>query len=127
MTVADEDWGLRIYCVLVTLTAMNITVTQKELKVDGVTVANITDFKALFSALTMNLGKKQVVYLVLSYLGEARTSTVAKMLGMDRANASKVLERLEDEGLVEVVDDAHTLPDGRGRPSRLWAVVQNGE
>jgi len=106
---------------------MNITVTQKELKVDGVTVANITDFKALFSALTMNLGKKQVVYLVLSYLGEARTSTVAKMLGMDRANASKVLERLEDEGLVEVVDDAHTLPDGRGRPSRLWAVVQNGE
>lgn len=67
--------------------------------------------------------KMEAAYLAVRALGLARTSDVATALKMDRSNAGKLLEKLEDDGRVVVVDDCDVLPSQRGRPSRLWAVV----
>jgi hypothetical protein len=41
---------------------------------------------------------------------------------MDKANATKRLLSLEEEGRVEVIDDCNTLGKP-GRPSRVWAIA----
>lgn len=101
----------------------NLTITDTHVLVNGKPVAEVTDFSELRDSLLVNLVRKEAVYLAVALMGEARTSEVAQLLSMDKANTSKRLEALEHEGRVEVVDDCHT--DGRkGRPSRLWAVVK---
>lgn len=66
--------------------------------------------------------KCEAALLVVKALGECRTSDVAAILGWDRANTGRRLEDLAEDGLVELVEEAHH--DGkRGRPSRLWAAV----
>jgi predicted ArsR family transcriptional regulator len=100
----------------------NITITKSELMVGGKAVATVTNFQALRDALLDNLTRREAVYLAVALMGEGRTADIAKLLGMDKANTSKRLESLADEGRIAVVDDCHT--DGRrGRPSRLWAVA----
>ena len=101
------------------------TMTKKQLKVDGVTVAHITSdraFQTLIRALMESIPTTQAVYLALSYLGEARTNDIAKFLGVNY-NIGRLLDDLADDGVVEVVDDAQT--NGKaGRPSRVWAVAK---
>ena len=90
--------------------------------VDGKVVATINDFTALRDALLDKLTRTEAVYLAVALMGEARTSAVAELLRMDKANTTKRLLVLEEDGRIEVVDDAHT--GGKpGRPSRLWAVA----
>ena len=62
------------------------------------------------------------VLLCLRTLGEATTGQVAKSLGWDKSNTGRRLEALAEDGLVELVDDAHH--EGKaGRPARLWRAV----
>lgn len=103
---------------------MNITITNAKVFVNGVAVANVTDFETLRDALLRGLHKRDAVYMTVALLGEARTSEIADFLGLDRANCTKVLEKLEDDGLIEVADDANYAL-GRGRPSRTWVVRAN--
>lgn len=101
----------------------NITMTDTELLVDGKVVATVKDFDKLRDALLAKLTRVEAVYLAVALMGEARTSQIAQLLEMDKANTSKRLMALEDEGRVEITDDAHS--EGyRGRPSRLWAVIK---
>jgi predicted ArsR family transcriptional regulator len=44
------------------------------------------------------------------------------MLDMDKANTSKRLMILQDEGRVEITDEANTRGK-QGRPSRVWALT----
>ncbi len=97
--------------------------TDKELLVDGKAVAIIQDFATLRSALFDKLTRTEAVYLAVALMGEARTGDIAKLVNMDKANASKRLLFLEDEGRIEVTDEAHTNDGQRGRPSRVWAVI----
>lgn len=101
----------------------NITMTDTELLVDGKVVATVKDFTALRDALLSKLTRVEAVYLAVALMGEARTAEIANLLDMDRANASKRLMALEDEGRVEITDEAHTLGK-QGRPSRVWAVTK---
>jgi predicted ArsR family transcriptional regulator len=101
----------------------NITMTDKELLVDGKAVATIKDFDKLREALLSKLTRVEAVYLAVALMGEARTSEVADLLEMDKANASKRLMTLEEEGRVEIIDDSHT-EGHRGRPSRVWALPE---
>lgn len=101
----------------------NITMTDKELLVDGKVVAVVKDFPALRDALLANLTRVEATYLAVSLMGEARTSEIAQLLDMDKANASKRLMVLEDEGRVEITEEANTLGK-QGRPSRVWALTE---
>lgn len=101
----------------------NITMTDKELMVDGKVVATVSDFPALRDALLTKLTRTEAVYLAVALMGEARTTSVAQLLRMDKANTMKKLLVLEEDGRVECVDDAHTAGKP-GRPSRLWAVKE---
>jgi predicted ArsR family transcriptional regulator len=101
----------------------NITMTNTELLVDGRVVAVVKDFTTLRDALLTNLTRVEATYLAVSLMGEARTSEIAELLDMDKANASKRLMVLEDEGRVEITDDANTLGK-QGRPSRVWALAE---
>jgi predicted ArsR family transcriptional regulator len=101
----------------------NITMTDKQLMVNGKVVAEVKDFPALRDALLTNLTRVEATYLAVALMGEARTSDIAEMLDMDKANASKRLMVLEDEGRVEITDEAHTLGK-QGRPSRVWALAE---
>lgn len=100
----------------------NITMTGTNLMVDGKVVATISDFPALRDALFDKLTRTEAVYLAVALMGEARTVAVAQLLNMDKANATKRLLSLEEDGRVEVIDDCHTLGKP-GRPSRVWAVA----
>ena len=107
---------------------MAITITDKEVLVNGEAVATIHDteaFTKLRDALLADLRKTEAVFLTVSLFGEAITSEIANFLGLDRSNTGKVLEDLEQAGRLELVDDAEHN-GGRGRPSRLWAVPSNG-
>lgn len=101
------------------------TMTNKQLLVNGEPVANIPNEKAretLLRALMATLSNRDRVFLAVTYLGEARTADIARLIGMDRSNASRVLDDLHDEGVVEVVDECDS--NGKaGRPSRVWAVA----
>ena len=97
--------------------------TNTELLVNGKVVAVVKDFSTLSSALLTNLTRVEATYLAVSLMGEARTSEIAELLEMDKANASKRLMVLEDEGRVEITDDANTLGK-QGRPSRVWALSE---
>lgn len=101
----------------------NITMTDTELLVDGKVVAVVKDFAILRDALLAKLTRVEATYLAVALMGEARTSDIAQMLDMDKANASKRLMVLEDEGRVEITDEAHTLGK-QGRPSRVWAIAE---
>lgn len=99
----------------------NITMTDNELLVDGKVVATISDYGVLRDALLDKLTRTEAVYLAVALMGEARTASVAQLLNMDKANATKRLLALEEDGRVEIVDEAHS--GGKpGRPSRVWAV-----
>lgn len=100
----------------------NITLNKTELRVAGRKVATVTNFSVLRDALFSNLTRLEAVYLAVAMLGEARTSDIAQFLGMDKANATKRLEKLANEGRVQVVED-NNQKTGPGRPSRVWAVV----
>jgi predicted ArsR family transcriptional regulator len=101
----------------------NITMTGTNLMVDGKVVASISDFSSLRDALFDKLTRTEAVYLAVALMGEARTVAVAELLDMDKANATKRLLFLEEEGRVEVIDDCHTLGKP-GRPSRVWAIAE---
>jgi predicted ArsR family transcriptional regulator len=103
----------------------NITMTSTELLVDGEVVAvikNFTAFTAIRDALLANLTRVEATYLAVSLVKEARTSQIAEMLDMDKANTSKRLMILQDEGRVEITDEANTRGK-QGRPSRVWALT----
>ena len=100
----------------------NITMTGTNLMVDGKVVASISNFSSLRDALFDKLTRTEAVYLAVALMGEARTVAVAELLDMDKANATKRLLSLEEEGRVEVIDDCHTLGKP-GRPSRVWAIA----
>ena len=102
----------------------NITITGDDLRVDGKVVAKVTNFALLRDALFSKLTRTEAVYLAVSLLGEGRTSEIARLLQMDKANASKRLQVLEEEGRVEIVDDSHTIDGKPGRPSRVWSVTE---
>ena len=91
--------------------------------VDGKVVASISNFPSLRDALCDKLTRTEAVYLAVALMGEARTVAVAELLDMDKANATKRLLSLEEEGRVEVIDDCHTLGKP-GRPSRVWAIAE---
>ena len=95
--------------------------TNKDLLVDGKVVASINNFDLLRKALFSKLTRHEAVYLAVAIMGEARTTEIAELLDMDKANASKRLMALEDEGRVEITDEAHS-EGHRGRPSRVWAL-----
>lgn len=100
----------------------NITMTDKSLLVDGKEVASISDFTVLRDALLDKLTRTEAVYLAVALMGEARTVAIADLLKMDKANTTKRLLSLEEDGRVEIVDDCHS--GGKpGRPSRVWAVA----
>jgi predicted ArsR family transcriptional regulator len=99
----------------------NITMTDKELLVDGNSVATIKDFDRLREALLSKLTRVEAVYLAVALIGEARTSEVANYLEMDKANATKRLMMLEEEGRVLIADESRNSGH-RGRPSRVWTV-----
>lgn len=111
---------------------MSITVTHKEVLVNGKTVATIADedsWTALSLALLNSLRKDEAVFLAVHLLNEihekkdgVRTSEVANYLNMDRANCTKALERLLDAGRISV--GGQTEKGGAGRPSRLWKVAR---
>ena len=101
----------------------NITMTGTNLMVDGKVVASISNFPSLRDALFDKLTRTEAVYLAVALMGEARTVAVAELLDMDKANATKRLLSLEEEGRVEVIDDCHTLGKP-GRPSRVWAIAE---
>ena len=101
----------------------NITMTGTNLMVDGKVVASISNFPSLRVALFDKLTRTEAVYLAVALMGEARTVAVAELLDMDKANATKRLLSLEEEGRVEVIDDCHTLGKP-GRPSRVWAIAE---
>jgi predicted ArsR family transcriptional regulator len=105
------------------MTNHNITLTKNELRVSGRKVATVSNFSALRDALFSNLTRTEAVYLAVAMLGNARTADIAKLLDMDKANATKRLEALADDGRVEIVDEANKKP-GPGRPSRVWAVAE---
>jgi predicted ArsR family transcriptional regulator len=65
--------------------------------------------------------KCEAVFIVLSVLGEASTSQVAKALGWDRSNTGRRLEALAEDGRILLVDEAFHAGE-RGRPTRLWSV-----
>lgn len=100
----------------------NITMTGTNLMVDGKVVASISNFSSLRDALFDKLTRTEAVYLAVALMGQARTVTIAGLLDMDKANATKRLLSLEEEGRVEVIDDCHTLGKP-GRPSRVWAIA----
>lgn len=95
--------------------------TDKELLVDGKPVATIKDFDKLREALLSKLTRVEAVYLAVALMGEARTTEVAEYLDMDKANATKRLMALEEEGRVFIADEAHN-EGHRGRPSRVWTI-----
>ena len=95
--------------------------TDKNLLVDGKVVASINNFDLLREALFSKLTRHEAVYLAVAIMGEARTTQIAELLDMDKANASKRLMALEDEGRVEITDEAQSAGH-RGRPSRVWAL-----
>lgn len=101
------------------------TITNKQLLVKGVPVATIKNDQArdvLLRALMATLSNRDRAFLAVSFLGEARTADIARLIGMDRSNVSRVLDDLADEGVVEVVDECDN--DGKaGRPSRVWALA----
>lgn len=101
----------------------NIILTKHELRVGGRKVASVSNFPLLRDALFSNLTRYEAVYLAVALLGEARTSDIAKLLEMDKANTTKRLEGLVGEGRLIVTELSHknTRP---GRPSRLWAVAE---
>lgn len=111
----------------------NITVTDTEVKVNGRTVATITDKDShalLCDALYDLLRKDESVYLALHTLSNTpsrsagvRTSEVATFLSMDRSNCTKALERLLEQGRIEVVGSTEWSEDSKGRPSRLWRIA----
>lgn len=98
--------------------------TDKELLVDGKVVATVKDFDKLRDALLAKLTRVEAVYLAVALMGEARTAEIAELLDMDRANTSKRLMALEDDGRVEITDEAHVIVGKQGRPSRVWAVIK---
>ena len=101
----------------------NITLNKNELRVGGRKVATVSNFPALRDALFSNLTRSEAVYLAVSLLGEARTSEIAKLLGEDKANTTKRLEALVEEGRISIVETANKKP-GPGRPSRVWAIAE---
>lgn len=101
----------------------NITLSKNELRVGGRKVASVSNFPALRDALFSNLTRSEAVYLAVALLGEARTSDIAKLLGEDKANTTKRLEALVEEGRVAIVETANRKP-GPGRPSRVWAIAE---
>lgn len=96
--------------------------TERELLVDGKSVAIIKDFDKLREALLSKLTRVEAVYLAVALTGEIRTSEVADFLDMDKANVSKRLIRLETEGRVKITDESNS-EGHRGRPSRVWAIT----
>ena len=101
----------------------NIILTKSELRVGGRKVATVSNFPLLRDALFTHLTRYEAVYLAVALLGEARTSDIAKLLEMDKANTTKRLEGLADEGRLVVTELAHKN-SGPGRPSRVWAVAE---
>lgn len=101
----------------------NITLSKTELRVGGRKVATVSNFQALRDALFSNLTRHEAVYLAVAILGEARTSEVAKLLGDDKANTTKRLEALAEDGRLTIVETANKKP-GPGRPSRVWAITE---
>ena len=108
----------------------NLTVTATEVKIDGKTVATLTDREAytvLTDALYQLMKKDECVYLALATLdtnGEGvRTSRIATFLSMDRSNCTKALERLLEQGRIRVNGATEWSETEQGRPSRLWQVV----
>jgi predicted ArsR family transcriptional regulator len=101
----------------------NITLNKNELRVGGRKVATVSNFPALRDALFSNLTRHEAVYLAVSLLGEARTSEISKLLGEDKANTTKRLEALVDEGRIDIVEMSNKKP-GPGRPSRVWAIAE---
>jgi predicted ArsR family transcriptional regulator len=76
----------------------------------------------VLALLNSNSPKQEAARLVLQVFGELRTSDVAEFLGWDRSNTGRRLEALVEDGLAEIVDEAHH--DGKqGRPTRLWAAI----
>jgi predicted transcriptional regulator len=107
----------------------SITLTDTAIKVNDRTVATIVNKEAyveLILALHEGLRKDESVYLALSTLCQTRegvrTSDVSNYLSMDRSNCTKALERLLEEGRVQVIGST-TPDDAKGRPSRLWRVL----
>lgn len=109
----------------------NLTVTDTEIKVNGKTVATLTDreaYSTIVDALFQSLLRKdEAVYLALSIMGATRegvrTSEVATFLSMDRSNCTKALERLLEDDRIQVVGSTAWSEDNKGRPSRLWKVI----
>lgn len=101
----------------------NITLSKTELRVGGRKVATVSNFSALRDALFSNLTRHEAVYLAVALLGEARTSEIAKLLGDDKANTTKRLESLAEDGRISIVETANKKP-GPGRPSRVWAIKE---
>lgn len=100
----------------------NIILTKHELRVDGRKVATVSNFPLLRDALFSKLTRYEAVYLAVALLGEARTSEISSLLGTDKANTSKRLEALADEGRLMLTELANKNA-GPGRPSRVWAVA----
>lgn len=101
----------------------NITLNKNELRVGGRKVATVSNFSALRDALFANLTRHEAVYLAVALLGEARTSDISGLLNMDKANTTKRLEALAEDGRLCVVENSNKKP-GPGRPSRVWAIKE---
>jgi len=99
---------------------MTISIRGNSLRVDNKTVATIEDEERLIRGLIDVVSNKEGVYIALSSLGKSRASSVAEFMSSDKANVTKMLEALLQDGRVKVVN----IERGKkGRPSRIWAAV----
>lgn len=99
---------------------MTISIRGNTLRVDNKIVATIEDEDRLIRGLIDVVSNKEGVFIALSSLGQSRAASVAEFLSADKANVTKMLESLLQDGRVKVV----SVERGKkGRPSRIWATA----